>query len=44
MIAVIDFWAKRLVAYPLVMGGWALTQLAGWMIQCGAWIADVETE
>lgn len=44
MIAAIDFWAKRAIAYPLVFTGWGLNYIAGGLIKLGAWIADVETE
>ena len=38
----IDFWAKRVVAYPLLFVGLALTSIARELIVLGAWLTDNE--
>jgi hypothetical protein len=42
------WWVDRIgrscVAVPLLLVGLALTTVAGWLIEIGAWLADVEDE
>lgn len=42
MLKFIDFYARRVVAYPLVLIGYGLTMLAHPFILIGAWLMDRE--
>ena len=44
MIAAIDLWARRLVAWPLVLIGMVLTAMAACLILTGAWLVNVNLE
>jgi hypothetical protein len=42
MIAEIDLFARRCVAWPLVFIGYGLTCLAALLIQAGAWLLNLD--
>jgi len=44
VIALIDLWGRRLVAWPMVLVGLLLTSIAAVLILAGAWIVNVNLE
>ena len=41
---VIDFYARRAVAWPLALLGLLLTELSALLITAAAWVADVDPQ
>lgn len=42
MIYEIDLFARRCVAWPLVIVGYALTCIGGGLVKAGAWLVNID--
>lgn len=42
MLASLDLFARRCVAWPLVLLGYVMTCTAGLLIRIGAWLVNVD--
>ena len=42
MIRDVDLWARRLIAWPLVLIGYGMTCTASLFIKAGMWLIDVD--